>query len=118
MLRGSSSLATRPSRNFKIRREMAGSSLLSSRWAAVSNSIAQAIAAHHFFDGNGLSAASTNPLQSPLGQVHCFQVGQAFNNRLAGIVSFRATGALGKAVEALFDVCRKADGVYVFSHDE
>ena len=76
----------------------------------MSNSIAQAIAAHHFFDGNGLSAASANSLQPPLGQIHCFQVSQAFDDRLAGIVSFGAAGALGETFETLFDACGKSDG--------
>ena len=50
------------------------------------------------------------PSRPPFGQIHCFQVGQAFNNGLAGVVGFSAAGALGKAVEALFDVFGKADG--------
>src|SRR5271157_2261764 len=97
-------------RNFRIRCSTGLSSFFNSLSAARSNSIFQAIAPHYFFEWDGLAASRAHVRQALFGEVDIFQIVEMLEDGFAGVVCLGASGALGEAVEALFDLFGKADG--------
>src|ERR1700730_17405641 len=110
MLRGSSNLATRSWRKFRMRLACCASSLLNSRSAARENSIFQAMALHDVFKGNGVVLTIANTFQRTLGKINIFEVLQVLQDSLAGIEAFCASSAASKLLKAFFDGLRKSDG--------
>ena len=68
------------------------------------------MAAHYFFEGDRLCAPGANVRQALFGEVDVFKVVEVLEDCFARVIGFGASGALGEAVEAFFDGCRKADG--------
>src|SRR5260221_688180 len=109
MLRGSSNLATRSWRNFRIRLMCCVSSLPSSRSAARENSIFQAMPLHDIFKMNGVVLTIANAFQRALGKIHVLEVFQVLQDSLAGIEAFCAPSAACKFLKTFFDGLRKSD---------
>jgi len=97
-----------------MRRAIDLSSASSSRWARGSNSIVhfglEAIAAHHFFQGNGANAPSPDFRETLFGDVDILEILKVLEDSFAGVIGLGAAGAFSQAVEAFFDAFRKADG--------
>ena len=89
------------------------SSLSSSLWAAGSNSIVhfgfEAIAAHYFFKWDSTNAPGSNLCETLLGEVDVFQFFEMLKDCFTGVVSLGAAGALGEAVETLFNFVGKTN---------
>src|SRR5262249_9539003 len=109
MLRGSSSLATRSGRNFRMRLRCGASSLLSSPSAASDSSTAEAMTFHCVFERDGVFFTTADAFESAFGQIQVFQVLQMFEDGFADVISFGAAGAPGQFLQAFFDGLRKAN---------
>lgn len=75
---------------------------------------------HDFFEGDWPTAACAHSFQAFLGKIDVFQIVQILQDGFACVVGLRAAGALGQAVEALFDLVWKANGelIYKYSRSE
>src|SRR5262249_34562044 len=109
MARGSSNLATRSCRNLRMRSETDLSSFSSSRRAAGSNSICQAMLPHDFFERDRLHAAGLDLFHSLLGQINVFQVFKILKDGLTSVVGLSAPSAFGEPGKAFFDAFGEAD---------
>ena len=96
MLRGSSSVATRPCKKARMRRAVCWSSLPKSRTAARSISTFQAIAFHHFFKRYGLRLPGSNVDQPVLGKVQVLKIVQVLPDGLNHVEGLAAPGEVGQ----------------------